>query len=370
MHSGYRGLLVGDESGNNHGDRSYYSSAYQTIAIPAGIVSATVSFKWYPSSFWDDPIRSIARDIPIISWQQCAPGRSFPVTSDEQYVLIMDSEGANILRTIISGLIDSHSWQSAEADLTEFAGHAIRLHFGVINKGDNDNTGWAMYVDDASLVICWPPTEPGAVYLPLLLHDYALPTPTPTPTATPTGVPPQRCYEGVRNGGFETDDAWVIRDNPVLAAYVSHAHTGARSMRAGIPLDNDNIRSYSPFDQTITLPPGLASAQLQFWRSHHWEASDVRKSGSVLPRAGPLPALADLPQHASELAAAVFATDFFYVIAVHEDDSLTWLSVERGNEPAWRLTTLDLREPDRSIRASAIRRLQHRRRRRQRRLHR
>ena len=141
-------------------------------------------------------------------------------------------------------------------------------------------------------MICWPPTEPGAVYLPLLLHDYAIPThDTGHSTATPTGVPPQRCYEGVRNGGFETDDAWVIRDNPVLAAYVtSTVHTGAKSIRAGIPPGGANVRSYSPFDQTITLPPGLASAQLQFWRYRYWESGSA-----AAPRAGPLPALADLP---------------------------------------------------------------------------
>ena len=58
-------------------------------------------------------------------------------------------------------------------------------------------------------------------------------TPTPTPTATPTAIPPSitpsTSYEGLTNGGFETSAAWIIRSNPVLAAYVTTpVHSGAR----------------------------------------------------------------------------------------------------------------------------------------------
>ena len=138
-------------------------------------------------------------------------------------------------------------------------------------------------------------------FLPLLLRSWPLPTPTPiatetpvatntptvtptspvsvtpsatptlTPTATPTSQPPVGCYAGFINPGFESDEVWEIRTNPVLAAYVTApVHGGSRSMRTGIEAGGANVASYSPIQQVMTFPAGLASAQMRFWRYSVW----------------------------------------------------------------------------------------------------
>ena len=41
-------------------------------------------------------------------------------------------------------------------------------------------------------------------------------------------------------------------------------------MRTGLAPDADNVISYSPVEQRITLPEGLTSAHLHFWRYRHY----------------------------------------------------------------------------------------------------
>lgn len=156
----------------------------------------------------------------------------------------------------------------------------------------------------------------------------------------PGGLP-VTCYEGLVNGGFETNDGWVIRHNPVLAAYVtSPVHSGARSMRTGIPSGGANVASYSPIEQAFTLPdvppqPPLG-ATLRFWHYNVWG------DGALGETAQPAPDLATLPRTEAELAQAKLGTDFFYVIGIEDDGTIRWLLVERANRLAWYQTTIDL----------------------------
>ena len=166
-------------------------------------------------------------------------------------------------------------------------------------------------------------------------------TPTPTPTATPTASPPSvtpaACYEGLANGGFETDGGWVIRSNPVLAAYVTTpAHSGARSMRTGIPAGGTNVASYSPIEQAVTFPTALASARLSFWRYNVYGDAGAAAAGRA-------PDANALPRTETELAAAApFGTDFFYVIAIRSDGTIDWLLTESVNASSWRQAAVDV----------------------------
>ncbi|QLQ06614.1 MAG: hypothetical protein HZY76_11580 [Anaerolineae bacterium] len=75
------------------------------------------------------------------------------------------------------------------------------------------------------------------------------------------------CTEQFINGGFEANTGWLIKSNPVLAGYVTTpVHRGSRSMRTGIAAGGANKLSYSPIEQAVTFPAGLASATLSFWR--------------------------------------------------------------------------------------------------------
>jgi len=124
-HSGARALRAGIEPGGEI--TQSYSSAQQSVVLPAGSRSVVLSYWWYPVS--DD-------------------------ADDIQYVLILDSEG-DILDSLLWANADDQTWLSAQADLTEYAGQTLTLRFGAYNDGDSSLT--RMYVDDVSLQACPPP---------------------------------------------------------------------------------------------------------------------------------------------------------------------------------------------------------------------
>ncbi|NUQ38316.1 MAG: hypothetical protein HUU23_11075, partial [Caldilineales bacterium] len=387
-HSGLRSLRAGVEAAP---DVYSYSSGSQAFSIPAGAQNVTLTFWWYPRSQEGAAtlakpaaaaLQAIAQDV----------GPAEALANDAQYVLLLDPNGT-ILRTLLWTRSDAQAWQRLSFDLTAYAGRSIRLQFGAFNNGDGRLT--TLYIDDVSVSACTapPPTLDKRQYLPLLTFFSPLATPpspaptatptrvatatptptrvptaTPTPTRTPTGVPtatptptrtptrvatatptptrtptatpsvtppyvtPQACYDGLLNGGFETDLGWTIKPNPAPAAYVTApVRSGSRAMRTGIAPGGANVLSYSPVEQRITLPAGLASAQLHFWR--------YRDDGDA---AAGLSALAALPTREQDLADFAAASDFFYVLAIREDGSLHWLLVERVRDLAWRDITLDL----------------------------
>lgn len=190
----------------------------------------------------------------------------------------------------------------------------------------------------------WLNSPDGAFFL---YRGYATPTPTPTPTSsggptvTPTPSATPGCANMLVNGGFETNEAWIMRPNPVLADYVnSPVHGGARAMRTGIVAGGQNIESYSPVEQTVVVA-GMGHSEVRFWRYSVWGDG----SGAAAP---PDPDF--LPHSEAELrrfqagaAWAPLGTDFFYVVAIRSNGSLVWLLTERANNPTWReVTGLDL----------------------------
>ena len=73
---------------------------------------------------------------------------------------------------------------------------------------------------------------------------------------------PVICDDAVVNGGFESDDAWVLNQ---LAVYVTDwVHQGARAVRVGIPPGEPGVYAYSSVMQAITVPAG-SSAMLSMW---------------------------------------------------------------------------------------------------------
>ncbi len=89
-------------------------------------------------------------------------------------------------------------------------------------------------------------------WLPLVLRDF-----------TPAPPPPPACVDVVVNGGFETDDAWLLH----RAVYTTtRQHSGARSAQTGIPPGQPGGGSvtFSSVRQPITLTTG-ATATLRLW---------------------------------------------------------------------------------------------------------
>ena len=128
------------------------------------------------------------------------------MAGDRQYVLILNS-GGQILKSLLWTRSNARAWQRATFDLTAYRGMTIRLAIGTYNDGDGNRS--AMYSDDVSITACWPaPPTPSPTptatatarprtntYLPVVLRNYAPPTPiathtpTPTPSATVTQTP-------------------------------------------------------------------------------------------------------------------------------------------------------------------------------------
>ncbi len=317
-HTGHRSLRAGIVA---DADLRSYSSARQTFAIPAGVANATLSLSWLPLS------QESGLALPPADPQSIADGRApgVELEDDAQYILLLDEDG-EMLKTLAWERANAAAWQPLSFDLSAYAGRTVQLHIGAFNDGDGKRT--ALYADDVSLVVCWPPAPGPRLYLPLLLRTFS---PPPTPTPTPTPIPPPTCYDGLHNGDFESNDAWLIKDNPVLAGYVtSPVHDGARAMRTGIAPGGANLRSYSPIEQTVAIPAGVSTARLHFWRYRLW--------GDGAAASAPLA----LPATEAELPNAALDTDFFYVLAIRANGAIVWLLVERLNDPTWSEADLDL----------------------------
>ena len=145
-HSGSRSMRVGIL---NAGDNKYsYSSARQLVTIPAAADSVTLGF-WLYSLSGEASMQALTiPDHPL------APSVEEAVLSDDaQYVLILDDNDVWI-DTVLWQRRDDEAWTYHEADLLDYAGQTIKLHFGVYNDGLGGVTG--MYVDDVSLGVCTP----------------------------------------------------------------------------------------------------------------------------------------------------------------------------------------------------------------------
>ena len=74
------------------------------------------------------------------------------------------------------------------------------------------------------------------------------------------------CTDIILNGGFETDSGWELPITEYKASYsTAVVHQGLRSLRTGIVNVADNRYSYSSGRQIVTVPSGIASANLIFY---------------------------------------------------------------------------------------------------------
>lgn len=162
-----------------------YSSASQTVPIPTGTQTATLSLWLYTvSSEGALPSAASADDDATVQAIADAAAPTAPLAGDRQYVLL-----ANQQNTVLARLLwirtNTRAWQPLTFDLTPYAGQTVRVLFGAYNDGADGVT--ALFVDDATLITCATPAN----YLPIIIKDPATPTPTlvattPPPTGSPT----------------------------------------------------------------------------------------------------------------------------------------------------------------------------------------
>ncbi len=216
-----------------------YSTAYQTLTVPASAPSVTLSF-WY------------------------RPGAESTAGADYQRVLLLNAD-YSYRATVLQVLENASAWRQATFDLTPYRGQTLVLYFEVYNDDTTFGPKAWTYLDDVSVLACsgvTPTATPTPTASPTVsptptsqpTHTPTAtptisqpPTATPTPTASPTvsqtpthtptstPSPTMPCTELVRNGGFELTTAWTFARTATQGDYATvQRHTGARSARLGI----------------------------------------------------------------------------------------------------------------------------------------
>jgi hypothetical protein len=201
------------------------------ITIPAGGTSANLGLWLYPQS----------SEATTLAPEAEPPDSAFgdiTLMYDAQFVRVLDA-GNHFLNTLLYMRSDNRYWSYHTFDLSAYAGQTIKIEIGVYNDGTDGIT--ALYADDISLQLCnsGPPPPP----------------------------PAGDCTNQVVNSSFEYNGSWGIPYTPYPAGYSGdYAYLGVRSMRTGIPLYTySNVYSYSDAWQTVYIPYGSTSAQLQMW---------------------------------------------------------------------------------------------------------
>ncbi len=183
QHSGNRSVRAGIvETANNVFS---YSSASQTVQIPTGVQTATLSL-WLYTISTEEPLSSAASadDDATVQTIADATAPTAPLAGDRQYVLLTNQQNT-VLARLLWTRTNTRAWQQLTFDLTPYAGQMVRVLVGAYNDGVDGVT--AIFADDATLVTCATPAN----YLPIIRKEPATPTPTlvattPPPTGSPT----------------------------------------------------------------------------------------------------------------------------------------------------------------------------------------
>jgi hypothetical protein len=239
VHSGSRALVLGIPAGGN---LKSFSSARQTVTIPAGSGQALLTFWFY----------AIAEA---------------PATTDYMEFVVLDP-GGNILGKPWNSHNDSRVWNQMTLDLAQWRGQTIQLYFNVYNDGLGGKA--AMFLDDVSLAVCggpgpgtWTPTPTGTFIPPTATGTF---TPA-TPTFTPTPPPGPVCMELVQNGSFTAlQSNWEAEGNLAgvgIAASPEPVRTAPHSLRLGST--GAVINGLSTARQLISVPAGYGQVTLEAW---------------------------------------------------------------------------------------------------------
>lgn len=152
FHSGTRSLQAGIDGVP---DVYAYSTANQTVVLPASYASATLKFWWYPKSEEGDLSPDEARVKPSLAYLQQLADGNLPDAldaADQQYVLLLSPTGA-ILEYLMWTRSDARAWEPVSLTIpAKYAGKTVIVHIGSFNNGDGKRT--VMYVDDVALFVC------------------------------------------------------------------------------------------------------------------------------------------------------------------------------------------------------------------------
>jgi hypothetical protein len=228
--------------------------------------------------------------------------------TDVQYAYVMDTSNNVLKKLMWWPNSNTNSCTYLEFNLSAYKGQTVRLKFGTYNDGNDGKS--TMWVDTVYLLAC-----------------------------TASSV----CYEALSNRSFENNTAWIVPATEYSAGYsTSQAHTGFRSMRAGIYITSHNKYSYSDFRQIVTIPSSATEAELKVWI---WPKSTE-------PNAVPLAALLDpsllIPQNVNgKLQMSPDAGDVQYILVLDKygnwnGEWLWWKNNPTRDDRSWNSHVFDL----------------------------
>jgi len=287
-----------------------FSEFYQDVYIPADALSATLKFHVYTKS---EEVATAAPGINLLpSMPQSGDSWNSPLTpaTDTQYAYVLDTSNNVLEKLMWLPNNNLRAWTYREFDLSAYKDKTVRLLFGTYNDGNDGKS--TMWVDTVYLDACEGVT------------------------------PPVGCYEALSNLSFENNTAWIIPATEYSAGYSTiQAHTGLRSMRAGIYYASHNKYSYSDFRQKVTIPSNATSADLMVWI---WPESTE-------PDAVPLASLLDpsllIPQNVNgKLQMSPNAGDVQYILVLDKYgywiDTLWWKNNPTRDDRSWNSKARDL----------------------------
>jgi len=105
-----------------------YSTVYQTLSVPTGVASATLTYWYQPGT-------------------QATGG-------DFQRVMLLKPGSYAVLKTLMKTLSNAGGWQQSRFDLSGYRGQSVVVYFEVYNDEVSSGPRTWMFVDDVSIQAC------------------------------------------------------------------------------------------------------------------------------------------------------------------------------------------------------------------------
>jgi hypothetical protein len=144
-----------------------FSTALQTVSIPADATAANLRFFLFPQTS-ENPALAIPASLREATTADAG------AVGDAQWMLILDTLGNELARPV-SMRSNAQAWSEYTVDLLPYAGRTIQIYFGTFNNGWDGIT--AMFVDDVTLELCTGGEPPVLTYrfnLPTMFNDVPL----------------------------------------------------------------------------------------------------------------------------------------------------------------------------------------------------
>lgn len=221
---------------------------YQSVTIPADVISATLSYWWL-----------------MQTQEQTHPWDYF-------YVRLRTPAGRNLTDLqVLSDASQPDLWTKATFDLSAYKGKVIQVYF---QSTTDRSYHTSFYLDDVDITVCRS------------IASVPTPTPAPTPTPEPVPTPSPVCADLLKNGNFEAGiTGWTKSPNTNIDGQK------VRNGRLSAWLGGYNY-AYDTLSQIVTIPATATKASLSYWwfmrtqeTSHPWDyfyARLLSPTGAIL----------------------------------------------------------------------------------------